>query len=294
LNTARTHRRNQCTLKIRRVKTLVFNESVNDAQFRSGGTWEIDHGWDVFGADGEKVGDVHEVQPHYIVVSKGFFFPTERYVPVSAITNVEHDRVYLNVSKDQIDSMGWDAAPDFDMVDDTTTTSGTTRTNFTDTVPAGYYDTTNAAATEVDELRVPLAEEQLDVRTREVERGRVRVQKDVVEEVESVNVPLREEEVHIERRAVDAEYSAGDIPADAFRETEIDIPIRGEEVDVSKRAVVREEVDITKTVREREQQVSDTVRREELHIDGDTRDGLLDVDRVDGELFDNDRGRNPR
>ena len=72
---------------------------------------DIRHGWAVYGADGEKVGDVSDVQATYIVVSKGLIFTSERYVPVSAVTRVEHDRVYLDVTKDQIEREGWDTAP---------------------------------------------------------------------------------------------------------------------------------------------------------------------------------------
>src|ERR671922_12426 len=72
---------------------------------------QIEHGWDVFGSDGEKVGDVSEVREEYLVVSKGFLFPHEHYVPFSAITGIKHDRVYLNVSKDQIEAQGWDDEP---------------------------------------------------------------------------------------------------------------------------------------------------------------------------------------
>jgi hypothetical protein len=72
---------------------------------------QIEHGWDVIGADDEKIGDVADVQDTYIVVSSGRIFICERYVPVSAITDIEHDRVYLNVSKDGIEAQGWDQPP---------------------------------------------------------------------------------------------------------------------------------------------------------------------------------------
>jgi uncharacterized protein (TIGR02271 family) len=237
--------------------------------YQPGEVWEIDHGYDVFAADGEKVGDVQEVHPHYLVVSKGFFFPTERYVPVAAITDVRDERVMLNATKDQIDSQGWDSVPE---VDTYTTTDTTT---YTDT--AGTSDTLLGERTTetVDEdVRIPVMEEQLSVNKHEVRRGLVRVHKTVNEEQASVNVPLREETVHVERHAVTGDYS-GSLPTDAFQETEIDIPLRGEEVDVSKRAVVREEVEINKDVRERNQQVNDTVRREEVHLHG--ADGELDT-----------------
>src|SRR6476469_10735801 len=82
-----------------------------------GGYWEIDHGWDVSGADGDKVGDVAHVQTNYITVSKAFLFKTDMYIPVSAISNIEHDRVYLNVTKHDIERQGWDQLPDSNETD---------------------------------------------------------------------------------------------------------------------------------------------------------------------------------
>jgi len=241
---------------------LVTGETgYNDANYQPGEVWEIDHGYDVFAADGEKVGDVQEVHPHYLVVSKGFFFPTERYVPVAAITDVRDERVMLNATKDQIDSQGWDSVPE-----DTYTTTGTT--TYTDTVGARDTMVGERTTETVDEdVRIPVMEEQLSVGKHEVRRGLVRVHKTVNEEQASVNVPLREETVHVERHAVTGDYSDS-VPNDAFQEMEIDIPLRGEEADVTKRAVVREEVEIDKDVVERNQQVTETVRREEVHVHG--------------------------
>lgn len=250
---------------------VTSDTGYNDANYNSGEVWEIDNGYDVFASDGEKVGDVQEVHPHYLVVSKGFFFPTERYVPVAAITSVQDERVSLNVTKDQIDSQGWDSVPSETTYSTQSTTNtygdtGMDRTQTTDTL-------VNERATDsaVDDMRIPVMEEQLSVNKHEVRRGLVRVNKRVTEEQASVNVPLREETVHVERHAVTGDYS-GSMPSDAFQETEIEIPLRGEEVDVTKRAVVREEVEIDKDVVERNQQVSDTVRREEVYVDGADND----------------------
>ena len=55
----------------------------------------ISHGMDVLGADGEKVGDVADLRGDYVVVSKGFFFPTDYYIPTSAIDSVMDGKVYL-------------------------------------------------------------------------------------------------------------------------------------------------------------------------------------------------------
>jgi hypothetical protein len=73
---------------------------------------KIERGWDVFAADGDKVGDVWEVRGDYIVVSKGFLFKSDHYVPMSAISGLERGRVHLNLAKDQIDAQGWEREPD--------------------------------------------------------------------------------------------------------------------------------------------------------------------------------------
>lgn len=249
---------------------MVTNETgYNDSNYAQGEVWEIDHGYDVYAADGEKVGDVQEVHPHYLVVSKGFFFPTERYVPVSAITDVRDERVSVSVTKDQIDSQGWDTIPteptytDASTYTDTDTSMGRTQSTGTTDTLVGERTTDTVEG----DLRIPVMEEQLSVGKHEVRRGLVRVHKSVTSEQASVNVPLREETVHVERHAVTGDYT-GTTPTDAFQEMEIEIPLRGEEADVTKRAVVREEVEIDKDVVERNQQVTETVRREEVHVHG--------------------------
>jgi hypothetical protein len=42
---------------------------------------QISVGDEVYGSDGDKVGTVAEVQSGYLVVEKGFFFPTDYYIP---------------------------------------------------------------------------------------------------------------------------------------------------------------------------------------------------------------------
>ena len=76
------------------------------------GDWVIDTSWDVYGADGEKIGTIDEVHPHYLVVGKGLIVHREHYIPVRAITNVDRECVYLNVSSSDIAARGWDRIPD--------------------------------------------------------------------------------------------------------------------------------------------------------------------------------------
>jgi len=257
---------------------MAMDQGYSNAGGPAGGVWEIDHGWDVFSSDGDKIGDVEEVQPHYLTVSKGFFFPSEKYVPVSAITSVDGERVYVSATKSEIDNLGWDTIPD-----DTTTsyTDTTSTSDYTDTMDTTRGVTTGAVTdttgysrgtVDDDDIEVTLSEEELSVSKREVERGRVIVRKGVRTEQQTVNVPLREEEVHVERHAVSGEYT-GNMPANAFQEQEIEIQLHGEEVDVTKQARVREVVEIDKDVVEHNERVTDTVRREEVFIEGD---GVID------------------
>jgi len=219
---------------------------------------DIKHGWDVYGADDEKVGDVSEVQDTYIVVSKGLFFPSERYIPVSAITRVEHDRVYLNVTKDEVKARGWDRVPE----------TGT----LTGAAGERREGTTGAAAGREGAERVQLREEELRARKESVQTGEARIGKEVVSEEQTIEVPRMREEVEVERRPIDRRPS--DRPVGEGGDETIDVPVREEQVSVEKQPVVTEELNVrTRPVQETEE-VSGTVRREEARIEGE---GDVDV-----------------
>jgi uncharacterized protein (TIGR02271 family) len=240
------------------------NALMTTGNYPPGGTWEIDNGWDVFTSDGDKIGDVEEVHPHYLVVGKGLIFHSERYVPVSTIAAVDGNKVRLSVTKAEIERQGWDTIPD---VADTTSLRDTTSTTDT-TLRTDRTDRTGYDRRETDDIEVPVVEEQLNVDKRQVERGDVHVRKDVVEEERQVNVPVREETVRVERHAASGQRAA-DLGDHTFQEEDIEIPLRGEEVEVSKRPVVTEHVHVKKDVRERDEQVSGRVRREDVIVDGE-------------------------
>src|SRR5215211_8053053 len=73
--------------------------------------WTITEGTDVVGSDGDKVGEVVAVQDTYVVVEKGFFFPTDYYVPTSAIANYDGEKAHLSVTKDEALHQGGDVIP---------------------------------------------------------------------------------------------------------------------------------------------------------------------------------------
>jgi uncharacterized protein (TIGR02271 family) len=113
---------------------------------------------------------------------------------------------------------------------------------------------------------IPVAEEELHVGKREVNRGRVRLHSRVVERPVQEQVNLREERVAVERRPVSGTTQAG-IAGDPFQERTIEVEERGEEAVVSKEARVVEEVVVRKEAEQRTETVSDTVRKTEIEVE---------------------------
>ena len=74
-------------------------------------TDDIPAGTEVIAADGEKVGEVVGAFRDYVVVEKGWFFPTDYYVPRDAVERYDGSHVYLTVEKDDALNRGWDAVP---------------------------------------------------------------------------------------------------------------------------------------------------------------------------------------
>jgi len=295
-------------------------------------------GADVVGTDGDKIGSVKDVFPDYITVEKGWFFPSDHYIPASAISDANESTVFLNVTKDDALQKGWENPPTGTAAAATSGTYATgtgTGAMATDThrvmndrtagdyvtedrvgagsgnnefapidnaanntssgdagAPGSYANedltvdragrantagttahdkpfdhTTDQNAAHLDDnetIRVPLAEEELTATKRPVERGGVRVTKDVEENQQTLDVPVREERVNVERRVVDRDVAPDET---AFQESTIDVPVRGEEIDVQKRARVGEEVEINKNATERTEHVTDTVRKERARVE---------------------------
>lgn len=255
-------------------------------------------GMSVIGSDGEKVGDIDAIEQDYFVVSKGFFFPKDHYIPVSAVDSFDDEAVYLNVTKEGALDQNWDTVPGGDVSGDaaygTTVPGSYTGVSDAPTGETGTFDPTygetnvnDRAVRDADGNTIEVREEDLHARTHEVDRGAVHVDKHVVEEQQTLDVPVVEEEVEVTRRAVDRPVD--NVGAD-MQDTSFEIPVKGEEVDVHKTARVTEEIDIDKTAREHTEKVSDTVRREEVDISGDD----LTADRDTNRNRDNNDKRNRR
>ena len=137
-------------------------------------------------------------------------------------------------------------------------------------------DTARATtATSGQDIEVPLTEEEVKVGKRTVDAGQVRLRKIVRTEVVNQPVEIRHEDVVVERIA------AGDVHAGAtsdFKEETIDVPLTREEVVVSKDAHVTGAVRLHKTAESETQNVSETVRKEDVEV---VRDGKTVTERTD-------------
>jgi uncharacterized protein (TIGR02271 family) len=108
-----------------------------------------------------------------------------------------------------------------------------------------------------------LKEEQLKVNKRRVPKGEVEVRKEVVTEQKTITVPVEREEVVVERRPARGRAAAGAIAAETIR-----VPVSEEKVDVRKEAVVTGEVAVGKRKVAGTRTVADTVRKEQLRVEG--------------------------
>jgi len=67
----------------------------------------------VYDVNGEKIGKVAgaTTSAEYFTLEKGVLFHHDYYVPMSAVSRLDPDGVYLNVAKDDIKNRGWENPP---------------------------------------------------------------------------------------------------------------------------------------------------------------------------------------
>ena len=118
-----------------------------------------------------------------------------------------------------------------------------------------------SSASSTEEV-IPLAEENIEIGKRMVDRGATRVRRYVVERPVEREVTLHGERVTIERRRP-VETSA---PGHAFEERTVEVRETEEVPVVEKSARVVEEVAVRKEATERTETVRDKVRREEVEV----------------------------
>nr|MDQ2830609.1 YsnF/AvaK domain-containing protein [Chloroflexota bacterium] len=117
-----------------------------------------------------------------------------------------------------------------------------------------------------NDVRVPVFEEELLVRKRDEEVGRVRIHKEILTEQQTVSAPVTHEEVYVQRVPAQGRYTG--VATDAFTESDVVITVMGEELIVGKHAMVTEEVRVHKDMTTEQQDITDTVRHERVYVEG--------------------------
>jgi uncharacterized protein (TIGR02271 family) len=146
---------------------------------------------------------------------------------------------------------------------------------------SGFEDTlvgSQGAGEREQDYRIQLRGEVLRTFTERVQRGEVRLRKEVVTENKTVEVPVTREELVIERVPVSGQgaANAGEIGSNK----EIRVPLSEERAHVEKHPVVNEEVRVGKRAVQKTERVSDDVRHEELRVD---KDGDVEVETRGGQ-----------
>jgi uncharacterized protein (TIGR02271 family) len=234
-------------------------------------------------AAGEKIGTVQAYDPQggYITVQKGFLFHKDLYIPVSAVQSTDAEgNVQLSVYKDDLAGERYENPPvggatsgimDDDSYAQTATvaetTTTTTRARQTTPSPARAPRQARATATGDDTINVPVFEEELTVGKQQEQIGDVRLHKDVVTEQATASVNLRHEEVTVERVPFTGQANQADVN-NAFQNKDIDVPVMGEKAVIGKQLRETEEVRLHKQATDEQQQVTDTVRKERVVVEG--------------------------
>lgn len=123
------------------------------------------------------------------------------------------------------------------------------------------------------ERRLQLRGELLRAVKERVNKGEIRLRKEVVTEHQTINVPVTREEVVVEQVPAG---NAAPVSGTIGDQGEIRIPVSEERVRVNKEQVVTGEVRVQKRAVQDTQQVSDEVRHEEVRVENEGQVNLTD------------------
>ncbi len=238
--------------------------------------------------DGAKIGKIEEIyvdqqtdEPEWALVNTGLFAGKSTFVPLSEATEGRDD-VRVPFPKDHIKD-----APRMDPSGELTRDEeaelyrhygldyGEGRSG--SGLPEGGGDVDrdrdetvgrDTSGPETDSA-MTRSEEELKVGTTQRETGRARLKKYVVTEDVQTTVPVQREEVRIEREPI-TDANVGDATSGGeLTEEEHEVTLSAEEVVVDKQVVPKERVRMDKDTVQEERQVSESVAKEQIDIEGD-------------------------
>jgi len=140
-----------------------------------------------------------------------------------------------------------------------------------DTTPGITNDITDRGIGDINEGRnIPVIEEQLEVGKREVEKDRIRVRSRIFDKPVEENLRLRYEDVSVERVPVSRKATEADMKN--FKDMTVETTESEEVPMVNKEARVVEEVRIRKDVKERDQTIRESVKRQDVDVERKVKD----------------------
>jgi uncharacterized protein (TIGR02271 family) len=228
-------------------------------------------------ADGQKLGSIEQIyldnetdRPEWALIHTGMFARRSSFMPLEGATS-EGDQIRAPFSKDQVeDAPQMDADSELSQQDEAALYAHYgipySESRSDSGLPQGGAGR-DVSGPETDGA-MTRSEEELRVGTARQEAGRARLRKYVVEEQVTRTVPVRREEIRVEREPItyanrDSAMAGGDIT-----EEEHEVVLHEEKVVVDKQAVPKERVRIDKDVVTDEQQVFETVRKEQIETEG--------------------------
>jgi uncharacterized protein (TIGR02271 family) len=251
-------------------------------------------GQDAVDSDGDKIGTIEEIyldaetnQPEWALINSGLFGNKRSFVPLRDATPGD-DGIIVGYDKDtvknapQVDPDGRLSRDEeaalyrhysLDYTDHDDERSDVSRRDADASrrdadVSRGDADASRDTAGDDAMTR---SEEELAVGTTQRETGRARLKKYVVEEEVTQTVPVRREEVRVEREPITDDNRDEALSGPDIAESEHEVVLHAEEPVAEKRTVPKERVSLQKDVHEEEHEVSDTIRKERVDVDGDDR-----------------------
>ena len=264
---------------------------MNDAM-----TLEQLDGKPVIGSDGSKIGTVEDIyfdqdtrEPEWALVKTGMFGTKSTFVPITNASSTG-DELRVPFTKDQVKGapnldddgelsqdeeamlaqhygMSYSEAPsDTGLPQGGGVQTGQT-TEVRDDVGGPGRDTSGPNT----DNAMTRSEEELRVGTVRRPSGLVRLRKHIVQEQVSTTVPVEREQVRIEREPITEANMGNAMDGPALSEEEHEMTLTEEQVVVDKEVVPKERIRLDKDVVVEERQVTETVAREEIEVEGDVQ-----------------------
>lgn len=244
----------------------------------------LNGGGNVVDNDGNKIGSIGQVflddqtgQPEWVTVKTGMFGGGESFVPIRD-AQISGNDVRVPYDKDKVKDAPRISDSEGHLSEDEEGTLyrhyGTNGADY----DTSYSDTSGETGTGAGhdtsgpdtDSAMTRSEEQVHVGTEKVETGRARLRKYVVTENVTTTVPVSREEVRLEREPITDANRGDAVSGGDITEEEHEVVLTEERVVVNKETVPVERVRVDKDTITEEQQVDETVRKEQIELEDET------------------------